>query len=214
MVEWANWRAGITPQDAAICGVDEAGRGPLAGPVVAAAVILPDSFDPLGANDSKLLTQQEREELYLYITATALAIGVGRSSPQVIDEINILQATFAAMRKAVRGLNLEPEFIYVDGNMTIPKIRTPQKAVIKGDGSILPIACASIIAKVERDRIMMRLHRKYPLYGFDRHKGYPTREHREMIARHGTVEIHRKSFTLLDPKVMMELQNEPAEARE
>jgi ribonuclease HII len=214
MVEWSDWRAGVEPQDAMICGVDEAGRGPLAGPVVAAAVILPEEFDATGINDSKLLSHTAREELYGYITASALSFAVAKSSPELIDDINILQATFSAMRTAIRRLKPKPGFVYVDGNMRIPKIRTPQQAVIKGDGSILPIACASILAKVERDRIMTRLHKKYPEYGFDRHKGYPTPEHRRMIARHGPSKIHRRSFTLLDPQLVLEYGDEPTRARE
>ncbi len=213
MVVWKNWREGITPENAVICGVDEAGRGPLAGPVVAAAVILPDNFDPLEINDSKLLTHETRERLFKHITETAVSWAVAESPPQLIDEINILQATFAAMRKAVSKLVPRPEFVFVDGNITIPKLTLQQRAIVKGDSIILPIACASILAKVTRDRIMLRLHKRFPHYGFDRHKGYPTPEHRRMIALHGPVEIHRRSFTLLEPQMSMELGDEQAETR-
>lgn len=180
-----------------ICGVDEAGRGPLAGPVIAAAVILPPGFAPREIDDSKRLTAKQREELYDYITENARDYAIASSSPAMIDRINILQATFSAMRNAVRQLRQQPDYVLVDGNMRIPRLDISQRAIVKGDQIVLAIACASILAKVTRDRIMCEYHRQYPQYGFDRHKGYPTPQHRAMIEQHGAIEIHRRSFTLL-----------------
>lgn len=180
-----------------ICGVDEVGRGPLAGPVIAAAVILPPGFAPRDIDDSKRLTAKQREELYDYITENARDYAIASSSPAMIDRINILQATFSAMRNAVRQLRQQPDYVLVDGNLRIPRFDISQRAVVKGDQIVLAIACASILAKVTRDRIMCEYHRQYPQYGFDRHKGYPTPEHRAMIQQHGAIEIHRRSFTLL-----------------
>lgn len=180
-----------------ICGVDEAGRGPLAGPVIAAAVILPPGFAARDIDDSKRLTAKQREELYDYITENARDYAIASSSPAMIDRINILQATFSAMRNAVRQLRQQPDYVLVDGNMRIPRLDISQRAIVKGDQIVLAIACASILAKVTRDRIMCEYHRQYPQYGFDRHKGYPTPEHRAMIEQHGAIEIHRRSFTLL-----------------
>lgn len=181
----------------AVCGVDEAGRGPLAGPVVAAAVILPPKFVDKGIDDSKRLTAAQREYLSNYIIDKCFCYAVASVSSAEIDRINILQATFAAMRKAIAQLATTPDFVLVDGNAAISKIDIPQLPIVKGDQKVLSIACASILAKVHRDRLMLAYHRQYPEYGFDRHKGYPTPEHREMIQKHGVIAIHRRSFTLL-----------------
>ncbi len=183
-----------------ICGVDEAGRGPLAGPVVAAAVMLPADFDARGIADSKRLTEPQREACLERIMRECLSFGVGRCDPEVIDEINILQATFHAMRQAIGQLSRTPEIVLVDGNQPIPDLFIPQQTIVQGDGSIVAIACASIVAKVTRDRIMREYHRQHPEYGFDQHKGYPTAQHRANIARFGVLPIHRKSFNLLDPQ--------------
>ncbi|MCX6831083.1 MAG: ribonuclease HII, partial [candidate division Zixibacteria bacterium] len=180
-----------------ICGVDEAGRGPLAGPVVAAAVILRPGFDATGVDDSKQLTARQREEQFRRIVRECCSYGVGAVFPEEIDRINILQASFEAMRQAIAQLDLTPDFVLVDGNKAIPDLPLLQQAIIGGDGKVVVIACASIIAKVTRDRMMCEYHAQYPQYGFDRHKGYPTPEHRRMIERYGALDIHRKSFTLL-----------------
>ncbi len=193
-------------QGGVVCGVDEAGRGPLAGPVVAAAVILPDDFDPSGIADSKKLTESQRESCYERIIKECGCFGVGSSSSRVIDEVNILQATFRAMRQAISRLNTKPQVVLVDGNQEIPRLMIQQKAIVGGDATILPIACASIIAKVTRDRLMNKYHLQYPDYGFDRHKGYPTEQHRLRIAQFGPSKIHRKSFRLLDPQFALELE--------
>ncbi len=169
-----------------IVGIDEAGRGPLAGPVVAAAVqILPASFG-VEIRDSKALSPRKRELAYEEILRTCL-VGVGRASVEEIDELNILEATFLAMRRALEALP-------VDGNLTIPGLRWPQKAVVKGDQLSLSIAAASIVAKVERDRIMEHYHELYPIYNFRKNKGYPTKEHRAAIAKAGRSPVHRRSF--------------------
>lgn len=183
-----------------ICGVDEAGRGPLAGPVVAAAVILPADFDARGIADSKKLSEPRREACFERITRDCVGFGVGRCDPVLIDEINILQATFQAMRQALGQLTQTPEIVLVDGNQRIPNLSIPQQTIVRGDGSVVAIACASIIAKVSRDRIMREYHWLHPEYGFDQHKGYPTAQHRANIARFGVLPIHRKSFNLLDPQ--------------
>ena len=180
-----------------LCGVDEAGRGPLAGPVVAAAVILPADFDPTGVDDSKKLTARRRDLLYDRIVLECNCYGVAAVCADEIDRINILQATFAAMRAAIAQLSIAPDLVLVDGNQLIPNLLLPQQAIVGGDGKVVAIACASIIAKVSRDRMMLDYHLQYPQYGFDRHKGYPTPEHRRMIERYGALDIHRKSFTLL-----------------
>jgi len=177
-----------------IAGVDEVGRGPLAGPVVAAAVVFPDNLFIPGINDSKLLSPQKREILSGLINEKALAFGIGQCSPALIDEINILQASLLAMRRAVDNLGLSPNYLLIDGRYTLPDYSGSQQAVIKGDRRCFSIAAASIIAKVERDRIMVEYHRAYPEYGFDRHKGYPTKAHREAIIKYGYCDIHRRSF--------------------
>ncbi len=180
---------GIAP----VAGTDEAGRGPLAGPVVAAAVILPPGFDGAGVDDSKKLTPRRREKLYERIRQEALAVGIGMVEPGEIDRINILQAARRAMALAVEQLDPRPAFVLVDGNFDIPTPQ-PQQSIVKGDSRSISIAAASIIAKVHRDDIMRQYHRAYPQYGFHRHKGYPTRGHKEAIAVHGPCPIHRLTF--------------------
>ncbi len=176
-----------------IAGVDEAGRGPLAGPVVSAAVILPGDFDARGVDDSKKLTPAKRDRLYSKIIDGATAVGVGIVDRARIDQINILQAALLSMFRAVDKLDLSPDFLLIDGIFKISS-DTPQKAIPKGDSLSISIAAASIIAKVTRDRIMAEYNLKYPQYGFDRHKGYPTRAHKEAIARYGISPIHRLTF--------------------
>lgn len=177
-----------------ICGVDEAGRGPLAGPVVAAAVILPKGLVIPYANDSKKLTERRRELLYPEIMEKALAVGVGVVSPERIDEINILQATFEAMRQAVGTLTVRPDFVIVDGDKRIPDLEIPQLSLIKGDARSMSVACASIIAKVTRDHMMVEYDTLYPAYGFASHKGYGSAAHIQVIREIGPCPIHRRSF--------------------
>lgn len=176
-----------------VCGLDEAGRGPLAGPVYAGAVILPDGYIPEGLNDSKKLSEKKREALFVEITENALAWSFGTASPEEIDEINILNASMLAMKRAVEALNVRPEFLLVDGNVA-RGFDQPALAVIKGDAKSPSIAAASIIAKVLRDRECLKMDEKYPQYGFAGHKGYPTKAHFEAIEKHGVSPIHRKSF--------------------
>ncbi|MCL2219642.1 MAG: ribonuclease HII [Chitinispirillia bacterium] len=177
-----------------IAGVDEAGRGPLAGPVVAAAVVLRLDEPIGGVNDSKKLTAGRRDALYDKITAGAAAYGIGVSEAEEIDEINILQATFQAMRRALEQLG-EYGLLLVDGNQCIPGIpRESQRAIVSGDAKSASIAAASILAKVTRDRMMEEYHARYPQYAFAKHKGYGTKLHREMIIKNGLCRIHRKSF--------------------
>lgn len=181
-------------KDAAyICGIDEAGRGPLAGPVVAGAVVLPKDCEILYINDSKKLTEKKREELYEVIMEQALAAGVGMASAQRIDEINILQATYEAMREAVHNLGITPDILLNDA-VTIPQLDIPQEPIVKGDARSISIGAASIIAKVTRDRLMVQLDQAYPGYGFAAHKGYGTKAHIAALRRLGPCEIHRKTF--------------------
>jgi len=176
-----------------IAGIDEAGRGPLAGPVVSAAVVLPESFSIGDVDDSKKLTPKKRAELFPGIQETALAVGVGIVEPETIDSINILQAALLSMAKAVESLAIEPDFLLIDGPFPIP-LNLPQNPLPKGDSLSISIAAASIIAKVTRDRMMVDFDRIYPEYGFSKHKGYPTRAHREAIRKFGCSPIHRKTF--------------------
>ncbi len=176
-----------------IAGVDEAGRGPLAGPVVSAAVILPPTFKRRGVNDSKQLTPLQRARLYERIYAQAVAVGIGIVDACEIDRINILQAARLSMAIAVANLDPEPDFVLIDGNFGIPAI-LPQEAVVQGDARSVSIAAASIVAKVSRDRLMERYHQDYPQFGFDRHKGYPTPEHQAAIVSFGPCAIHRCTF--------------------
>lgn len=176
-----------------ICGVDEAGRGPLAGPVCAAAVILPVDLEIEGLNDSKKLTEKRREALYDIITEKAIAYGIGFATEQEIDEINILQATFLAMQRAVEQLSVTPDMVLVDGNRE-PALQIPVKTIIKGDSLSANIAAASILAKVTRDRLMVEQDALYPQYKFAVHKGYGTRAHYAAITEHGMCPIHRRTF--------------------
>ena len=176
-----------------ICGVDEAGRGPLAGPVCAAAVILPNHLQIPGLTDSKKLTDKKRRELFPAIQEQAIAYGIGLASEGEIDEINILQATFLAMRRALDQLRVRPEIALIDGNRETD-FGLPVKTVVKGDSLSANIAAASILAKVTRDNIMVELAQKYPEYGFEIHKGYGTRAHYEALRTYGPCPIHRKTF--------------------
>ena len=178
---------------ALICGIDEAGRGPLAGPVVAGAVIFPKDTDILYINDSKKLTEKKREELFDVIHEKALAVGVGMASPERIDEINILQATYEAMRQAVENLGVTPDLLLNDA-VTIPGLPMKQVAIVKGDAKSVSIGAASIIAKVTRDRLMAEYDRVMPEYGFAKHKGYGTKDHIEALKQYGASPIHRRSF--------------------
>ena len=178
----------------AVCGVDEVGRGPLAGPVVAAAVILPEDVEIDGLDDSKKLSAMRREKLFDAIANSSALCSVGIIDNECIDKMNILKASLMAMRKAVMDLKQAPDFVLVDGTFTIPKIDYPQVAVVKGDGRCRSIAAASIVAKVTRDRIMDRLEGLYPSFSFSRHKGYPTAEHLDELNLNGPCEIHRRSF--------------------
>ncbi len=176
-----------------VAGVDEAGRGPLAGPVVAAAVILDDLKPIAGLNDSKKLTEKRREKLYDEILAKALCCSIAEASVQEIDTLNILQATLLAMRRAVDGLRLKPVKVLVDGNR-LPVLDVRAEAIVQGDALVPAISAASILAKVHRDRLCAHLHAQYPQYGFDRHKGYGTAEHLQALAEHGPSPWHRTSF--------------------
>lgn len=176
-----------------ICGIDEAGRGPLAGPVTAGAVILPKDAEILYLNDSKKLSPSKRDELYDEIKEKAIAVGVGIVSPERIDEINILQATYEAMQIAIKNLDRTPDILLNDA-VTIPKVEIKQVPIIKGDAKSVSIAAASIIAKVTRDRIMSDYDKTYPEYGFAGHKGYGSAAHIEAIRKYGASPIHRKTF--------------------
>ena len=176
-----------------VAGVDEAGRGPLAGPVVAAAVILDDLQPIKGLADSKVLTPLRREKLFDEIRAKALCCCIAEASAAEIDQINILQATMLAMRRAVEGLRLKPAKVLVDGNR-IPVLKVPAEAIVKGDAKVKAISAASILAKVHRDRLCHALHEQHPQYGFDGHKGYPTPEHLAALRAHGACPEHRRSF--------------------
>ncbi|MBI5206692.1 MAG: ribonuclease HII [Candidatus Firestonebacteria bacterium] len=177
-----------------VAGIDEAGRGPLAGPVVAAAVILQPNIEISGINDSKKLSPKKREEIFNIIQEKSIDIGIGIISEKIIDEINILQATILAMQEAVLSLSHQkPDFLLIDG-LEIKKFPIPNKKIIRGDSLSVSIASASIIAKVTRDRIMEKLDINYPEYSFREHKGYGTKKHCEAIARFGVTDIHRKTF--------------------
>lgn len=176
-----------------ICGIDEAGRGPLAGPVFAAAVILPEGLEDLGINDSKKLSEKKRDLLFEQIKENAVAYSIASASEKEIDEINILNATFLAMKRAVEGLSVKPEIALVDGNRK-PGTGIEELTIVKGDAKSISIAAASILAKVSRDRYLTELDRKYPQYRFAKHKGYPTKLHYEMIKQYGVSPVHRLSF--------------------
>ena len=176
-----------------ICGVDEAGRGPLAGPVSAAAVILDEANPIPGLNDSKKLTEKQRERLAPLIRERALAWAVAYASVEEIDSLNILQATLLAMQRAVLALKIPPQQVLVDG-LYCPQTGIPSLAIVKGDSKVAAISAASILAKTDRDALMLTLHERYPDYGFDVHKGYPTAVHLAALREYGVTEIHRKSF--------------------
>lgn len=176
-----------------VCGIDEAGRGPLAGPVVAAAVILDPARPIPGLDDSKKLSEKKREALAEVIKSQAVAWAVAWATVEEIDSLNILQASLLAMRRAVERLGVAPVSALVDGNVC-PRLDCPVQAVVKGDGSVAPIAAASILAKTDRDREMLRLHALHPQYGFDRHMGYPTPAHLAALGEHGVSPIHRRSY--------------------
>ncbi len=176
-----------------VCGCDEAGRGPLAGPVVAAACVLPEGYVPEGLDDSKKLTEKKRERLYTEITENAVAWCAAEASPAETDEINILEASLLAMRRAIEGLGITPDYLLIDGNIYRGFDR-PGEAVVGGDGISPSIAAASIIAKVTRDRMCADMHRDYPEYNFAKHKGYPTKDHKLAVYEYGPCPLHRRSF--------------------
>lgn len=176
-----------------VCGVDEAGRGPLAGPVYASAVILPTGLEIPGLNDSKKLSEKKREELFDIITNVAVSYSVGIATEKEIDEINILNATFLAMKRAINGLEICPDYAIIDGNRA-PNSGIYEETVVKGDGKVMSVAAASVIAKVSRDRFMLKMAEEYPQYQFEKHKGYGTKLHYEMLEKYGISPIHRKSF--------------------
>ncbi len=184
-------------------GCDEAGRGCLAGPVVAAAVILPPDFSNDLLNDSKQLTAKQRASLRTIIEAEAAAWAVAFISPEEIDRINILQASIMAMHKAVEKLAIKPQYLLVDGNRFKPYPGIPHQCIVKGDAKMMSIAAASILAKTHRDEYMETIAKEFPAYGWDRNKGYPTRDHRAAIAAQGTTPYHRMSFRLLDPQLSL-----------
>ena len=178
----------------AFAGIDEAGRGPWAGPVVAAAVIFPQDADIPGLNDSKKVPPKKREDLFIKINECALAVGVGIVGNNEIDSLNILRATFTAMRQALGMLKITPDLVLVDGNSRLPGIEINQRSIVAGDAKSAAIAAASIIAKVTRDRIMTEFAKQFPQYGFENHKGYGTKEHQDALNNFGPCPIHRKSF--------------------
>ena len=193
-MSWLDYENAVISQGfKAVCGVDEAGRGPLAGPVCAAAVILPQNTVIEGVNDSKKLSEKKREELFDVIKSTALSYCIAFATVEEIDELNILNATMLAMKRAVEGLEIPADFAMIDGNK-IPPLSIPAQYIIKGDAKSMSIACASILAKVTRDRLMKEYAIKYPEYRFEKHKGYGTALHRELILEYGACPIHRKTF--------------------
>lgn len=177
-----------------ICGVDEAGRGPLAGPVCAAAVILAPDTEIEGLNDSKKLTEKKREALFDVIKEKAVSYAVAFASVEEIEEVNILNATYIAMNRAINSLSVKPDFAIIDGNRIPKDISVDAAALVKGDMKSMSVAAASVLAKVTRDRLMLEYDLKYPEYSFKKHKGYGTKEHYEAISKNGICEIHRKSF--------------------
>ena len=176
-----------------IAGLDEAGRGPLAGPVVASAVVLPSRCRLIGCDDSKLLSESEREQLYVVIRKRAVSIGIGSATEQEIDRLNILEATRLAMHRALAGLMPKPDCLLIDA-ISLPACAIPVRSIIKGDALCMSVAAASIVAKVTRDRLMAEYHRVYPHYNFLSHKGYGTEEHLQQLATHGPCQIHRRTY--------------------
>ncbi len=187
-------KAAVNSGFSCICGVDEAGRGPLAGPVCAAAVILPEGAVIEGLDDSKKLTEKKRERLYDIIKQTAVAYSVAYGTLEEIETVNILEATYLAMNRAIAGLSVKPDFALIDGNRVPRGIKIPCETVVKGDSKSMSVAAASVLAKVTRDRLMLEYDKKYPEYNFKKHKGYGTKEHTELIKQYGPCEIHRLSF--------------------
>ena len=177
-----------------VCGVDEAGRGPLAGPVCAAAVILPIDTEIKGLNDSKKLSEKRREELFPIIKEKAIAYSIAFASVEEIEEHNILNATYLAMNRAIEGLKVPADFALIDGNRVPTGIKIPCQTVVKGDSKSMSVAAASILAKVTRDRLMLEIDEEYPQYNFKKHKGYGTKEHTDLILKHGVSPVHRPSF--------------------
>lgn len=194
MPDYSYEKAAETSGFKLICGVDEAGRGPLAGPVCAAAVILPQDLEIEGLNDSKKLSEKKREQLFDIITEKAIAYCVAFGTLEEIEEKNILQATFLAMNRAIEGLEQKADFALIDGNKIPVGIKIPAAAIVKGDAKSMSIAAASILAKVSRDRLLMEYDKKYPEYQFAKHKGYGTKLHTDLIKEYGPCEIHRLSF--------------------
>ena len=187
-------KAAVNSGFSCICGVDEAGRGPLAGPVCAAAVILPEDAVIEGLDDSKKLTEKKRERLYDIIKQTAVAYSVAYGTLEEIETVNILEATYLAMNRAIEGLTVKPDFALIDGNRVPRGIIIPCETIVKGDSKSMSVAAASVLAKVTRDRLMLEYDKKYPEYNFKKHKGYGTKEHTELIRQYGPCEIHRLSF--------------------
>lgn len=187
-------KAAVNSGFSCICGVDEAGRGPLAGPVCAAAVILPEGTVIEGLDDSKKLTEKKREKLYDIIKETAVAYSVAYGTLEEIETVNILEATYLAMNRAIEGLSVKPDFALIDGNRVPRGIKIPCETIVKGDSKSMSVAAASVLAKVTRDRLMLEYDKKYPEYNFKKHKGYGTKEHTELIKQYGPCEIHRLSF--------------------
>lgn len=187
-------KAAVNSGFSCICGVDEAGRGPLAGPVCAAAVILPGGAVIEGLDDSKKLTEKKREKLYDIIKETAVAYSVAYGTLEEIETVNILEATYLAMNRAIEGLSVKPDFALIDGNRIPRGIKIPCETIVKGDSKSMSVAAASVLAKVTRDRLMLEYDKKYPEYNFKKHKGYGTKEHTELIKQYGPCEIHRFSF--------------------
>ena len=193
------------PSKLIIAGCDEAGRGCLAGPVVAAAVILPKSFKNNILNDSKVLSEKKRDALRPIIEKEAIGFAVGIVSPAEIDKINILNASFLAIHRAIEGLNTKAEFLLIDGNRFNPYPEIPHECIIKGDGKFLAIAAASVLAKTYRDNIMKGLDVKFPKYNWKQNKGYPTKQHRKAIAEFGVNQHHRKTFQLLPNQLVLDV---------
>ena len=185
-----------------ICGVDEAGRGCIAGPVVAAAVILPKNFRHDFLNDSKQLSEKQRNELRPIIEKNAIAFGVGIIDNHKIDEVNILQATYLAMHEAIGNLKKNPTLLLIDGNRFKPYKKTPHLSIIKGDATYIEIAAASVLAKTYRDELMEKLHEEFPLYNWQQNKGYPTIAHRKAVKEFGSCIYHRQTFQLLKPEIL------------
>ena len=185
-----------------LCGVDEAGRGPLCGPVCCAAVVLKDDFCCDEINDSKKISEKKREKLFDIIIENCVSYSIVFVEPHIIDDINILNASLLGMKQAVKQLNLTPDMVIVDGNKVPPQMETETKAVVKGDAKSLSIAAASILAKVSRDRYMQKLHEQYPQYRLDKHKGYPTKLHYEMLAEYGIQDFYRRSFLKNRPELL------------